>query len=481
MIWLWRWCGGRARVRHRHHDRETRAHGARREPLVAVDHVVVAVAVGARAQAGGIRARDLGLGHREARADLARQQRLEPALLLLGRPELREDLHVAGVRGGAVEGARGQRAAAHDLAERGVLEVGEPGAVLRVGQEEVPEAERLRLALELFQHLRLVVRVARALDLLLRDRLGGIDELVHEALDLRLQQLHLVGGFEVHVWLPGSGVVGVQGRTLTLTAPDFLSEASAKPRATSSSGTRVGDDVGEPAAMARDQARRRREIGLSRRAGVAVRPDQAGFLEQQRQRIERDGREEQAEHADASARPDRVGREPQRIGAAADRLDHEVDREVVREASQAVLVGLGLAQHARRAERGGELGLVRVTRGHQHLAGAELAGGQRSEQPDGAGAEHQHALPGAEAAAAQAVHRHRHRLRERRDAGIEIGGDAEGAMGWHAHELGQATAAVDADGSAARGSARAGRRGTLRRRRRCERARSRRGRPSRGR
>ena len=58
-----------------------------------------------------------------------------------------------------------------------------------------------------------------------------------------------------------------------------------------------------------------------------------------------------------------MGREPQGVGAAADGLDHEVDRELAREASAAPrLVGLGLAQHARRAERGGELGLVRVTR-----------------------------------------------------------------------------------------------------------------------
>ena len=205
MIWLCALVRRRVRIGHRHHDREARADGARCEPLETVDHVVVAVAVGARAQAGGIRARNLGLGHREAGADLAREQRLEPALLLLGRAELGEDLHVAGVRSGAVEGARRQRAAAHDLAERRVLEIGQTRAVLRVGQEEVPEPERLRLALELFQHLRLVVGVAGALDLLLRDRLGGIDVLVHEALDLRLQQLHLVGRLEIHVGSRGSG------------------------------------------------------------------------------------------------------------------------------------------------------------------------------------------------------------------------------------------------------------------------------------
>ena len=46
---------------------------------------------------------DGGLGHREARADLAGEQRLQPALLLLLRAVARQHFHVAGVGRRAVE------------------------------------------------------------------------------------------------------------------------------------------------------------------------------------------------------------------------------------------------------------------------------------------------------------------------------------------------------------------------------------------
>ena len=78
-----------------HDDRHRGAHGARGEPLVAVDHPLVAVELGAGLERGRVGARDLGLGHREAAADLAVQQRLEPFLALLLRAVLGEDLHVA--------------------------------------------------------------------------------------------------------------------------------------------------------------------------------------------------------------------------------------------------------------------------------------------------------------------------------------------------------------------------------------------------
>ena len=84
----------RARVRvrvgvgDRHHDAERGAVRARREPLVAVDHPVVAVPHGARAQRRRIGAGHLGLGHREERADLAGDEREQPALLLLGVPNM---------------------------------------------------------------------------------------------------------------------------------------------------------------------------------------------------------------------------------------------------------------------------------------------------------------------------------------------------------------------------------------------------------
>ena len=82
----------------RHDDPEGGPLGARREPLVAVDDPLVAVAHRARPQRRRIGAGNLRLGHREERAHLARDERLEPALLLLLRAEVPEDLAVPGVR-----------------------------------------------------------------------------------------------------------------------------------------------------------------------------------------------------------------------------------------------------------------------------------------------------------------------------------------------------------------------------------------------
>ena len=62
-----RW-GSRVRVGDREHDRERRPVGAGREPLVPVDHPLVAVEHRARAQRGRIGAGHVGLGHREERA-----------------------------------------------------------------------------------------------------------------------------------------------------------------------------------------------------------------------------------------------------------------------------------------------------------------------------------------------------------------------------------------------------------------------------
>ena len=76
--------------------------GAAREPLMAIDDVIIAVAIDARGELRGIGAGDLRLGHADAGPDLAASSGCEPRLLLLGRAELREHLHVAGVRRGAV-------------------------------------------------------------------------------------------------------------------------------------------------------------------------------------------------------------------------------------------------------------------------------------------------------------------------------------------------------------------------------------------
>jgi hypothetical protein len=165
---------------------------------VPFDDVSIAVAHRAATQPRRVRSGDLRLGHREAGADLALEQRPQPALLLLRRAELRQDLHVARVRCGAVEHDRRDLAAAHDLAKRRVLEVREARAVLLVRQEQVPQAQRLRLALELFEDRGKVVRIAGLLNLATRDGLVRVDVLRHEALELLLDQLAALGGLEVH-------------------------------------------------------------------------------------------------------------------------------------------------------------------------------------------------------------------------------------------------------------------------------------------
>ncbi len=128
---------------------------------------------------GGVGGGDVRLGHGEARADLARQQRFEPALLLLGRAVADQHFHVAGVRGRAVEHLRRHGRAAHDLAERRVFQVGQPGPVFAVRQEQVPQPRRLRLRLQLFHDRRDLPAIARR-DLLVIGLLVGVDVLVHE-------------------------------------------------------------------------------------------------------------------------------------------------------------------------------------------------------------------------------------------------------------------------------------------------------------
>jgi hypothetical protein len=184
---------------HHDHDLAARIEDSRRPPLQAVDHVVVAVAADLGADVGGVRRRHLGLGHRERRADLPVEQRLEPALLLLGVPVARDHLHVPGVGRGAVEHLGREPDAAHHLAQRRVLEVGEAGAVTALGQEEVPEPGRARLALQLLDDRRDLPAIgAERAHLLVVGLLVGVDVLVHEARELLERELGLVAVGEIH-------------------------------------------------------------------------------------------------------------------------------------------------------------------------------------------------------------------------------------------------------------------------------------------
>jgi len=197
-----------------HHDQQLavlveRAGG---EPLAAVDDVMVAVAADLAAYVGGIAGRDFRLGHREGRADLSGQQRLQPSALLLGRAVLGEHLHVAGVGRRAVEHLAGPQHAAHRLGQRRVLQVAQPGTVI-AGQEQVPQTLRPGQGLQPLHHRRRAMaggRVAAAVHLLAVQVLGRKHVFVHEGIEPALELDDAGGSFEVHRQSPHSwhGTVG---------------------------------------------------------------------------------------------------------------------------------------------------------------------------------------------------------------------------------------------------------------------------------
>ena len=113
------------------------------KPLAPVDHVFVAVALDQRLDVGGVGRRHVRLGHGETGADFTVQQRLQPLFFLLRRPEHVQHFHVAGVGRVAVEHLGRPLDPAHQFGERGVFQVGQPGArlvVLQARQEHVPQA-----------------------------------------------------------------------------------------------------------------------------------------------------------------------------------------------------------------------------------------------------------------------------------------------------------------------------------------------------
>src|SRR3977135_3118109 len=65
----------------------------------------------------------LGLGHREGRLQVTGQERVQPAVLLLGRSGESEDLGVAGVRRLVAEGQRRVRRGPEDLVHESELDL----------------------------------------------------------------------------------------------------------------------------------------------------------------------------------------------------------------------------------------------------------------------------------------------------------------------------------------------------------------------
>ena len=155
--------GVRAGAHHRDHDLAARIAGARDVELLAVDHPFVAVEHGRGLDLLGVAAHDAGLGHRVGRADLAAQQRLEPALLLLRGAHPLEHLHVAGVGRRAVEALAGQTVLAEFDGDVGVVEVAQALAGVGVGQEEVPQALGTGLGLHGVEQFELARRPAPAI------------------------------------------------------------------------------------------------------------------------------------------------------------------------------------------------------------------------------------------------------------------------------------------------------------------------------
>jgi hypothetical protein len=123
------------------------------------------------------------LGHREAGADHAGEQGIEPLPLLLVGAEQVQQFHVAGVRCGAVEGDRRQVGrAAGELGDRRVVEIGQPG---QRGQEQIPQPASAGLGHQLEHDRRYrVVGQSRLGPLPCVHGFGGVDAFGHERLQL---------------------------------------------------------------------------------------------------------------------------------------------------------------------------------------------------------------------------------------------------------------------------------------------------------
>ena len=162
----------------RHHDQEVGDRAVGGEPLVAVDHPVVAVAHRAGLEQRRVRAGGVGLGHGEAGLQVAGQQRVQVTVLLLRGPGHRQDLGVARVRRGVAEHERRDRAGAEDLVHQTEL--------------DLPETLTAELGIQ--------VRGPQALllDLLLKGLGGAAQPLPAELVEQRLQRPHLLAHEAAH-------------------------------------------------------------------------------------------------------------------------------------------------------------------------------------------------------------------------------------------------------------------------------------------
>ena len=200
---------GRVRVGADHDDVDpaARVAGARGEPLLAVQHPLLALGSGLHGDVGGIGGGDARLGHDVGRADLALQQRLQPLLLVRWGAVALQNLHVAGVGCGAVEGLRRQARPAHLLGEVRIFDGRQPVALVGGREPEVPQPPLARLGLQALQDLRLALGVGEAApglaDLGLVFLLQRHDLVPHHGADLLDKRLHLGRHAEVHACAHG--------------------------------------------------------------------------------------------------------------------------------------------------------------------------------------------------------------------------------------------------------------------------------------
>ncbi len=171
---------------HENQDFAARIAGARGPPFAAVDHIAVAVAHDRGLDVGGIARSNAGFGHGKRRPDLAVEQRRKPALLLLLGGITRQHFHVAGIRRRTIEGLGSDVRTPHDFAQRSVFEIGQSRAMFGVRQKQIPQTRGPGFSFQILHHLGHLPRIARApifLQLLVIERLGRIDMLVHELVD----------------------------------------------------------------------------------------------------------------------------------------------------------------------------------------------------------------------------------------------------------------------------------------------------------
>ncbi len=167
-------------------------------PLAPVDHIVVAVANDRRFDVGRIAGRHPRFRHGKARADFPGEQRCQPFLLLLFRAVTGQHFHVAGIGRRAIERLGSEQGTSHDFAQRRIFEVGQSGAVLRMGQEQIPESGGLALDLDLlddrghFHRPDFLGFAEKAL-------LVRINVLVHEGEQALLKIFYFLRVFEIHV------------------------------------------------------------------------------------------------------------------------------------------------------------------------------------------------------------------------------------------------------------------------------------------